>query len=348
MTVGIRHAPVGRLLRDLVADGLIDVTAAMEGHVWVRDVSRSNSVALIAVAGDPVLVVKQGGIAVDEHEPFAAEAVAYRWLGSSPVTLALAPKLIQELPKDRMLVVEAIRGAIPLHQLIGQPERIKEAIGELGRMLGILHAAPVAESGLPARQPWVLKVSAGRLPLALTGDEVVEEMVQRLVAHRQMREALASLGTKWTARAPIHGDVKFDNVLVTVDWPGWSGGLRVWLVDWELAGLGEPVWDLAGLVDGVLTPQVLATGRPDPVEAGRLVGPALAAHRVGVGLGHSPTQPTLAHAVVARLAQTAVQLAAMRHIDADCGEQAHRVLEAALALAKEPAAWTADLMRRCT
>ena len=125
----------------------------------------------------------------------------------------------------------------------------------------------------------------------------------------------------------IHGDVKFDNILVSDD--------GMLLVDWELAGLGAPVWDLAGVVDGLLIPSCVS-GRVETVDValvGRLAGPALTAHRGVAGAGLSPSLEELAAAVVARLAQTATQLAAMSHDSHDAAEAAPLVLASAIELA---------------
>src|SRR5581483_6629830 len=79
------------------------------------------------------------------------------------------------------------------------------------------------------------------------------------------------------------------------------------------SGLGAPVWDLAGVVDGLLIPS-LVEGRDqalDVTRVARLAEPALIAHRRAAGAEFSPALDELATAVVARLAQTATQLAAM-------------------------------------
>jgi Ser/Thr protein kinase RdoA (MazF antagonist) len=310
---------------------MVEASDALGGRVSVVDLSRSNLVSLVVVDGRPVAVVKRGRVAVDDVEPFAAEVAAYRWLRASPATAVLAPRLLSELSDDGAVVLEPVPGAVSLHEaLAASPGAAAALPAELGGMLGVLHAAPSPPAALVARRPWVLGVPAGRAPAMFDGHAAVAGALDRIRSHRALAATIALLDSAWTARTAIHGDVKFDNVLV--------GGGQLWLVDWELAGRGEPVWDLAGVIDGLLVP-ILVAGGPGPTldapTVATIGSPAVAAHRQAAGPARSPSPAWLATAVVARLAQTAVQLAAMGEDDAGAAEAAPVVLAAAEALADE-------------
>jgi hypothetical protein len=126
--------------------------------------------------------------------------------------------------------------------------------------------------------------------------------------------------------------VKFDNVLVTSG----QGDTQMLLVDWELCGLGEPAWDLAGVVDGLLLPSV-HEGRVDwdRTLIGQVAEPAVTAHRATAGASLSPSSDELVAAVVVRLAQGAVQLAAMSHEDRGSSTTADQALRCARTLAND-------------
>jgi thiamine kinase-like enzyme len=168
---------------------------------------------------------------------------------------------------------------------------------------------------------------------------------ERLLASRSVAALLGDLRASWSSRAVIHGDVKFDNVLVGAA-DGRAGGdgpaARVWLIDWELAGLGEPGWDLAGCVEGVVTAQLMTAGRVDVPSAASLALPALEAHeRVG-GLTASLAAPAvILRWTAARLAQTSLQLAAMAGQDAAAADRARDLADLAISFAEEPRAWGA-------
>jgi aminoglycoside phosphotransferase (APT) family kinase protein len=328
-------AQLGRLLRLLVDERAIDAHAVLDGRVSVTDLSRSNAVGLVHVDGRPAIVVKAGTVAVDGVDPIAAEAAAYRWLGGSPATARCAPSPVPEAARAQAIVTRPLLGAVSLHEALAARSGEEEAlIAELGRVLARVHGARAGTSGLVARRPWILGVPEGRAPAMYAGNEAASAMLGEIARRPGVTAAVARLGATWTARTAIHGDLKFDNVLVVPD----GAGHRLVLVDWELAGLGEPSWDLAGVVDGLVIPLRIAADAGPPVDlalVARLAEPALAAHRAVAGPALSPAPDELATAAVVRLAQSAAQLAAMGHQHPDAAAGAPRILAAATELADE-------------
>jgi len=56
---------------------------------------------------------------------------------------------------------------------------------------------------------------------------------------------LDELRGEWSAQAFIHYDIKWSNLIVTP--PGAGGKRQLKIVDWELAGLGDPCWDVGSV-----------------------------------------------------------------------------------------------------
>jgi aminoglycoside phosphotransferase (APT) family kinase protein len=61
---------------------------------------------------------------------------------------------------------------------------------------------------------------------------------------------LDAIGGEWRFDSLIHGDMKWDNVLV---FPTPSGGLDFRIVDWEMADLGDADWDVGAILQSFLT-----------------------------------------------------------------------------------------------
>jgi Ser/Thr protein kinase RdoA (MazF antagonist) len=328
MSRSAHGAQLARLLRRLVDDGAVDPGAALDGRVTVTDLSRSNPVGLVHVDGCPEVVVKGGTISGDGIDPIRGELAAYRWLSASPDTARLAPVPLLEVAGEMAVVTRPLVGAVSLHEALGSGTSTSEAlIAELGRILGVLHSARAGLRDLPARRPWILDVPAGRMPTIAVGNDPAGRLTEAIAQCAPVAAAITRMARAWTSRTMIHGDIKFDNVLVAHD--------RMLLVDWELAGLGAPVWDLAGVVDGLLIPSCVS-GHDEAVDitlVARLAEPALTAHRRVAGAELSPALEELAVAVVTRLAQTATQLAAMGHDRPDAAEAAPLVLAGAIELA---------------
>ena len=276
----------------------------------------------------------------------AGPAVAPGWEAGPAVapgeaaSPAVAPALL-DVAGDTLLL-EACVDDLPLHLALRDASWPPATLlAALGHLLGRLHAADDPPHHLggsaggaggdrgtapPAPgTPWVVAVADGVLPPSLAGDGRIAELAGEVAGDPGLADCLRALGARWpggpagrAAAAPqavlVHGDVKFDNVLVQGA-PGPEGAAavpRLRLLDWELAGPGLAAWDLAGIADGLLVPalQVLPTaqalGERDHAQ------PALDAHRAVPGAPRIDAQD-LRIATVARLVQSAIQLLAMRH-----------------------------------
>jgi hypothetical protein len=334
----------GRLLAGLVARGWVSPAEAIDGVVTLEDVSRSNPVTAVAVNGEPRLVAKQRGIRVDEVDPLTAESNAYRWLAVAGLG-SIGPRPLSS-PGDTTLVLEAIPHPVTLHTLVVTASSHAAAAYEaLGSALGRLHVATGAPApsdlGLVPRRPWILDLATRGLPPVVPETEVVTATRDSVLGRDPLSALLSDLGERWTTGAVIHGDLKFDNVLVTL--PGGqghgdqsAGPIRAWLIDWELAGCGEPAWDLAGVVEGTLTAHMLSTGRVAVPASAALVAAAIDAYeRVAPAVEPS----LLLRWTAARIAQVSLQLAAMAGSEPDAGERAGEMADLAISIAEEPLAW---------
>ena len=333
--------PPGRLLAGLVARGLLAPSAALDHVVTLEDRSRSNPVSVLSVDGAPLLVAKQRGLQVDGVDPLAAEGAAYAWLAGAGLE-GLAPGLLASPEEDGLLVIEALSPVLNLQELlISGASGTAAAFRGLGAALGRLHRAPIGGTSLELRRPWVLDIAAAGLPAVVGATAVVAATRERLLASPAVSRTLDQLRASWTGRSVIHGDVKFDNVLVEV-LDGLNRDPRIWLIDWELAGLGVPAWDLAGVVEGTLTAQLMTLGRTDAGAVAALVAPALRAH--GAVAGATAADDLLAH-TAARTAQAALQLAAMAATEPDAERHVGGFVDLAISLATEPAGWAHALLR---
>ena len=79
------------------------------------------------------------------------------------------------------------------------------------------------------------------------------EILRILQANAGFVEHLERLTRSWRPETVIHGDIRFDNVLVRspradeeVD------AIELWIVDWEMVRIGDPAWDLAGALQDFL------------------------------------------------------------------------------------------------
>jgi thiamine kinase-like enzyme len=138
----------------------------------------------------------------------------------------LSPPLVACDPSRRLLVTRYIEGR-PWSR---EEARSADGVVRIATVLRRLHALP------PPRElaPVSFALQAARYEAELSAEGLPPE--PRLAA--AATAALARLAAGAERRCPCHNDVHHDNVV--------DDGERLWLVDWEYGGLGDPVFDLAG------------------------------------------------------------------------------------------------------
>ena len=67
-------------------------------------------------------------------------------------------------------------------------------------------------------------------------------------------DALQMASQMWQMQGAIHGDLRWDNCAISR-----GADPRWWILDWELATLGDPAWDVAFLFQSYLSFWVMST-----------------------------------------------------------------------------------------
>jgi hypothetical protein len=232
--------------------GVGDQTVTAAAHL--EDVSRSHTVTRARLPDGSGYVIKQlPGSAQAAGRSLKAELYTYRLASWRPDLAALLPTCVH-LDERRQLVV--LQAAPPEHLYaarVADPGFPQPEFGAaLGRSLALFHAAT---AGLPT----VSVANCGVIALPDTpaderrlGDDSVagREAIAMMCADDEVCEVLRATAVLFKPSCLIHGDVKWDNVILDDGPPP-----RVQLFDWELSGLGDPAWDLgSALADTVALP----------------------------------------------------------------------------------------------
>jgi hypothetical protein len=251
----IRLNPTG-LIAYLVRVGLVEAAAAGDLDVRVNDLSRSHMVASVHLPGGQHLIVKRARPRPGEVVgSLQRELVAYGLACEHQALSAAMPTLLWADPALQVLVMEAVEPGITLHahaQQLGQASpvharRLAQLIAGWHRGTRDLLAGgsgTLSEGGapghlgiFPTEAPWVLGILApGRWRPPATEHLLVHGEVRR-----ELRARFAELATVLEPSCLVHGDLKWDNCLIDgVD------GVRV--IDWEQTAVGDPAWDVAGIL----------------------------------------------------------------------------------------------------
>ena len=160
-------------------------------------------------------------------------------------------------PDQHILVLELIgdgdgENLTELHRRVNAfPADVAERVGQL---LALYHDVSAREL-LPRANAAIFQ---GQPPWILSFHLMPRGSVQNLSAangqfmtilqnYPDFGQALDRLRGGWRRNALVHGDMKFDNVVVR------AGENEMHVVDWELADVGDSAWDVASILQAYLT-----------------------------------------------------------------------------------------------
>jgi aminoglycoside phosphotransferase (APT) family kinase protein len=245
----------GRRSEPLSARAVVRATgvasAALVDRATLEDASRSHTVTRVSLEDGRSFVVKQ--VPADARaagRSLVAELYTYRLASWLPGIAAALPRCIHIDERRQVLVLEAAPADQLLVARIDEPGFPEPALGKsLGECLAMLHKATtdvplvtVANCGVigfPDAPPEERRLGedspAGAAAIAaVCGDD-------------ELTAALRHAAGVLTPGCLIHGDVKWDNVIMAAGPPP-----QVQLFDWELSGRGDPAWDVgSALAEGV-------------------------------------------------------------------------------------------------
>lgn len=247
------------LIGYLMDVGVLTAADVVRSGVRIEDRSRRN-LAHLVVVGEPrgrSLFVKQG-LGPDRQTGLAVEAAAYQVAAGVP---ALGRYLVpvRHVDVDRsVLVLDAVPASRTIrehHLVTGRLPSL--AARELGSALGHLHAAQLTELPNPLRAAPADVLRLHRpTPAAIGSTSKGGQEVLEMIQGRAVRALLDEAAGDWRAEVLVHGDARWDNVLLSA--PGGGRISRLTLVDWELARVGDPAWDLGAALGEYLVAWVLA------------------------------------------------------------------------------------------
>ncbi|MGS4989941.1 phosphotransferase family protein [Roseibium sp. RP-7] len=230
--------------------------------IWLRD-GRHRTALIEAVdeEGGRVLFVKMRGtsqflgdltLAVERHVRAVIEAAASIKVYSS------VPLIVGG--DNDFLVFEGIPGAASLaeHDLSVESGTSARWAAET---MATLHQIPLhfAENLRPIRMP--VPTYGNITPDKMASGLGLNEHFLRLVQiSPSLNDALRTTSAEWCADTIVHGDFQVSNVLQLE-----SDATRLFIVDWELSGIGDRHWDMATLVASAYYRQIIMQ-RPPPTK----------------------------------------------------------------------------------
>ena len=230
----------GGLLRYLASAGVVDATAVGDPNVRVANLSRSHLVVSVRFGDGRQVIVKRARPRPQELVGnLRRELVAYHLATSIAGLAAAMPVCLHADPVLQVLVLRAVTPGTTLHDHVHHGRALPASGTRLGQLVAGWHRGTrgLTPETLPAERPWVLDI----LTPGCWRPPVADALLVHGKIRRELRHHFAGLAEVLEPSCLVHGDLKWDNCLIEG-----SDGVRV--IDWEMAAVGDPAWDVAGIL----------------------------------------------------------------------------------------------------
>jgi hypothetical protein len=232
----------------LVREGVVTPRAVVEGSLLIKEWRHRNLSYAVESTGSSPLLFKRG-------DGVEREANAYRWLWREdhrPLQQHL-PRLYGYEPEAKRLCLELFSGCEALEDYHRRLGRFPSWIGEtMGSVLGSLHSLSLdeGEAARPVAIPdWSYAVHRPTLETYSAMSAAGVQVLGLIQDRPALMGELDALVERWRPESFIHYDLKWDNCLVA---PSPNTPARLKLIDWEFAGIGDPLWDTGWVLAGYL------------------------------------------------------------------------------------------------
>jgi tRNA A-37 threonylcarbamoyl transferase component Bud32 len=230
---------------------LINIAEIEKEGVRVSIGSRSHSLHFVSIGGKRRFAVKSAS-RNHEVDPLRLnrEALIYRLAAALPSQPAFLPLCHLAEGSTGLLILNAIDGpTVHTYMQRSQPD-VGMVCHLLGQALGMAHRdlTPLSSS-VPPAFPWILNLFIPGAAGFIWGHPYMRWLLEQLPNPWLWESHLMQVRHHWRAQTLMHGDLKWDNCVLYHS----DVGPKACLIDWELAGWGDPAWDLACLIQEIYT-----------------------------------------------------------------------------------------------
>jgi len=250
----------------LMSRGLISADSVVAGDFALAEAGRRNRNFKIIRRTRPGLFLKQ--IKTTEQQAIATiqrEAAFYRAVETDPKYAAirkLIPRYVDFDAARNALTLGLAENTESMAEQHAREGRYPESSAQmLGCALGVAHshgpaiiADPALRPVFPCQTPWPLTLDQTGYSFLDGFGPVGAQLARAIQQFPTLQPKLSALRPYWLYDSLIHGDMKWDNCLVSRR-PG--GESEVTVVDWELADIGDGAWDVASIFKEYIVATIL-------------------------------------------------------------------------------------------
>jgi hypothetical protein len=244
------------LIEYLFRRKLVDAASVVAGDLAIVDASRRNRNYAILRRCGPAYLLKQASDP-ERNASIANEARVYKLLHAGDTSYAFArylPRYFGYDPDEHVVVIEFLTDAQDLQKHHARTGRFSTKLAAmLGHALSLLHGVNFAKTKGDANDlicppPWIFSLHRPDALALATLSEAHIEVVKIVQCYPEFGARLDEMLADWQAESFIHADLRWDNCLM---WRS-AGHPDLKIVDWELAGIGDALWDVGSVLGNYL------------------------------------------------------------------------------------------------
>jgi hypothetical protein len=236
------------LTKYLIVRDFLKREEAIGAGLSVQDSSRRNCVFKVTRAAGGSYLVKQG-MDADRNKTIRREGSAYREMKHDKRLQRIVPKTYGYDSRRNTLIVELLTDAIDLRSYHESRKGTPPIIGEiLGSAVADIHSHRLPRPNFAKPSHFLPAAFLFHTPRLRTlryfslGQFEVIKIIQQF----GFRRHLESLRRGWRLLSFTHGDLRWDNCLIRKRSVLKQSPVKI--VDWELAGPGDPAWDAGAVI----------------------------------------------------------------------------------------------------
>jgi hypothetical protein len=245
------------VLHYLAERRLMTVESVVDGDFMVLDQSSRNRNLKVLRRRSPGFFLKQARNRTPAHlRTLEREAACYGLAANHPDLKGLAaliPQLHHYDTANGVLVLEMLPNAENLWEHHLRVRSFPLWLAELqGERLGAFQRQaerfqPQLEAlGLFDRQvPWILSIHETHPQYLNQMSRGNTQLLQILQQYPELTTALDAIRRSWAPRMLVHGDVKWENLILCR--ASEEEPLELRMIDWEMADLGDECWDVGAI-----------------------------------------------------------------------------------------------------
>lgn len=241
----------------LLDRNLINRDSVISGDfVTVSEPTRNNIFKVLSRTGRNLFLKQVSTFDAHALSILKREAMAYRFISSHTEYAALSsvtPDFI-DYDKDRhTLTISYLTDHSSVHEYYFLHQRVlPEFSAKQAEILASFHfpvPAAADTSAFPKQLPWILLLDDNG-PHYFSPQQNNTDLIGMIRGNAELMTMLNAIKQEWQQTALIHGDIKWTNFITPKTATDAS---EVKLVDWEISDIGDPWWDVAGLLQSFLS-----------------------------------------------------------------------------------------------